>query len=190
LALTQLWLRWTAPELGTLTPKASAHYGASRLAPRRSDWAYLIPLGGFALWQCILWADTGRLPIFESGGENLGVPFVGLAHGIVHYITAFPDVAATLWLGELVVVLVLIASVVKFRHHAPVELQILCAVAVALGLCAATGIWLGDVGFRSLDDIYLLSWVVLLFSPRNLLRWALLCGGAWCLVAVELIRYI
>jgi hypothetical protein len=46
------------------------------------------------------------------------------------------------------------------------------------------------VGFRSLDDIYLLSWVVLLMQPRRVTRLAIVCGGMWCVVAVELIRYI
>jgi hypothetical protein len=190
LAVTTICFRWTGRVSGTLNLSAPAPPGASRLAPRRADLAYVIPVVGFVLWQLALLVDTGNLPIFESGGENLGVPFVGLFHGITHYLGAFPDFAAALWLGELVVIVTLVVSVAMLRKGTPAEFQILWVVSVVLGLCAATGIWLGDVGFRSLDDIYLLSWVVLLFQPKSVWRWAVLCGGAWCLVAVELIRYI
>jgi hypothetical protein len=190
LAVATLGLRWHGSPMDTHSLGQPAPQGGPRLALRRSDLAYVIPLGGFVLWQFVLLAGTGNLPIFESGGENLGVPLIGLWHGIVHYVGAFPDVAATLWLGELVVVSVLVVSAARLRRHTPAELQVMWAVTVALGLCAATGIWLGDVGFRSLDDIYLLSWVVLLFQPGKLAPWAALCGGAWCLVAVELIRYL
>ena len=63
-----------------------------------------------------------------------------------------------------------------------------------LALSTATGIWLGDVGFRSLDDTYLMSWVVLLFRPplRPLAsspgRSSAL--GTWFVVFVELVRSI
>jgi hypothetical protein len=190
LAVTTVWLRGTGRTAGTLGLGAPSPRGSIRLAPRHSDLAFLIPLAGFVLWQFVLLLATGKVPIFESGGENLGPPFIGLYHGIDHYFGVFPDVAAALWLGEFAVLVVLVVSVATQHRHAPSELQVMWAVSVLLGLCAATGIWLGDVGFRSLDDIYLLSWVVLLFHPRKLMPWAALCGGAWCLVAAELIRYI
>ncbi len=86
--------------------------------------------------------------------------------------------------------IVLAAVAAKSLLHVPVELRILWAVAVLLAVFTATGIWLGDVGFRSLDDVYLVSWVVLLLSPVRLTPWAVLCGAAWSAVAVELIRFI
>ena len=55
---------------------------------------------------------------------------------------------------------------------------------------AATGIWLGDVGFRSLDDLYLMGWLVLLYRRGPIWPWAVLCGGAWVTVFVELVRYV
>jgi hypothetical protein len=99
-------------------------------------------------------------------------------------------VAAVIWLVELVVVVMLVVSALAVVSKVPREIGLAWVVSVLLGLCAATGIWLGDVGFRSLDDIYLLSWVVLLMQPRRVTRLAIVCGGMWCVVAVELIRYI
>ena len=189
LAISTLWLRagttTSAPALGL-----SSRHGTSRLALRRSDTAWLIPLGGFVAWQLLLLSATGHLPIYKSGGENLGAPFVGFVHGVAHYGSLFPSVASALWFGELVLLVILVAAALRLRSYAPREFQLLWLVSVVLSICAATGVWLGDVGFRSLDDAYLLSWVVLLFAPRRLTPLVALCAATWVVVAIELIRYI
>jgi hypothetical protein len=198
LALTSLWLRWSGRTAGTLRPAEPAHQAqgalgvqaAQALRPQRSDLCWAIPLAGFALWELVLLLGTGKLPIFESGGQNLGPPLVGLYHGFDHYLSIFPSVASVLWLGELAVMMILIVATARRRAPAPLELQVIWAVSVVLGACAATGIWLGDVGFRSLDDIYLFSWVVLLFHRGRLTPGLVLCGGAWGVVFVELVRYV
>lgn len=66
----------------------------------------------------------------------------------------------------------------------------LWVVSIALIFCAATGIWLGDVGFRSLDDAYIMSWLVLLHRPGRIWPWAALCLAAWVVVFVELVRFV
>ena len=66
----------------------------------------------------------------------------------------------------------------------------LWVVSIALIFCAATGIWLGDVGFRSLDDAYLMSWLVLLHRPGRIWPWAIICLAAWVVVFVELVRFV
>jgi hypothetical protein len=190
LAVATLWVRWGGRATTALSLSPAPSGGATRLALRRSDVAYLIPLGGFLLWQAVLWDATGTVPVFESGGQNLGLPLVGLGRGLAHYLAIFPNVAAVIWLVELVVVVMLVVSALAVVSKVPREIGLAWVVSVLLGLCAATGIWLGDVGFRSLDDIYLLSWVVLLMQPRRVTRLAIVCGGMWCVVAVELIRYI
>jgi hypothetical protein len=59
-----------------------------------------------------------------------------------------------------------------------------------LAVSAASGIWLGDVGFRSLDDVYLFSWLVLLGTSRRLWFYGGLVAATWLVVAVELARFI
>jgi len=59
-----------------------------------------------------------------------------------------------------------------------------------LAVSTARGIWLGDVGFRSLDAVYLFSWLVLLGTSRRLLPLGGMVGLVWLGVAVELILYI
>jgi hypothetical protein len=196
LALVTLFLRLTErPSLlasATTAPSAGPESrGAGRLlAPQRSDLAFLIPLVGFVAWQVVLVVATGRLPIYKSGGENLALPFVGLYHGAVHYFSIFPNVASALWIGELFVLILLSAGAAVFIRTAPSEFRWMWGVSVVLALCAAVGIWLGDVGFRSLDDAYLFSWVVLIYRPQRIWPGAVICAGVWCAVAVELIRYI
>jgi hypothetical protein len=161
-----------------------------RLKPRRSDLAFYIPIAGFVLWQVILWRATGSLPIYKSGGENLGIPLVGLFHGATHYFSLFPSVASRVWLGELGILILVVVGAAMSLGAAPVEFRFLWVVSVLLALSAATGIWLGDVGFRSLDDAYLMSWLVLLYRRQAIWPWAIICGGTWLVVFVELVRYI
>jgi hypothetical protein len=191
LALSTICLRWQGrPTL--LSPAAPARW--SNLRPQRSDVAYLVPLAGFVAWEGVLLAATGKLPIFKSGGENLGPPFLGLYRGLVHYAHLFPDRASLFWLGELGLLAVVALGAAISLRTAPFEFRVLWGFSVLLALSTATGIWLGDVGFRSLDDTYLMSWVVLLFRPPlrplGLKPWTVLCAGTWAVVFVELVRSI
>jgi hypothetical protein len=206
LALVAIWGRLFQPErelLGAGVGAGSGGHGAEslpvpaapsptakRLTPRRTDLVFAIPLVGFVAWELLLLAVTGHLPIYKSGGENLAFPFVGLVHGFRHYFSIFPTVSSALWFGELAVLILLGIGAARSIRTAPVEFRWLWIVSTLLGLCAATGIWLGDVGFRSLDDTYLMGWVVLLYRPQRIWTWAVLCAGAWFVVFVELVRYI
>ena len=164
-----------------------------RLAPRRSELAVAIPLLGFVVWELVLWGATGKLPIYKSGQENLGTPLVGLFRGVAHYVPRLFTTASDLWVGELGILLLVVAVALLLLRAAPLEFRALLAVAVLLLLGTATGIWLGDVGFRSLDDAYLMSWLVLLYTRRPV--WpqavlAVLCAVAWGAVFYELVRFI
>jgi hypothetical protein len=91
------------------------------------------------------------------------------------------------------ILLLVVAVALLLLRAAPLEFRALLAVAVLLLLATATGIWLGDVGFRSLDDAYLMSWLVLLYTRRPV--WpqavlAVLCAVAWGAVFYELVRFI
>ena len=180
---------------GASAPWSSSH-GASapgylgQLSPRRSDLAFLIPIAGFIVWQLVLLYATGKLPIYRSGGENLGIPLVGIVRGLSHYLPLFPTTGSALWLGELLVLtFVVVGGAISFRA-APVEFRALWVVSVLLVLTTATGIWLGDVGFRSLDDAYLMSWLLLLYRRGPIWPWALVCAGTWVVVFVELVRFV
>jgi hypothetical protein len=101
-------------------------------------------------------------------------------------------VSSALWAGELALLAVLaVAAGMSIRTTAaPIHERVVWAALVPIAICVAPGIWLGDVGFRSLDDVYLFSWIVLLGTPRR--RWRLggVVGITWLLVAVELVTYL
>jgi hypothetical protein len=190
LAVATLLIRLTQLTSVTTDSELASPIGLGRTNPRRSDLAFIIPLVGFILWQLVLLHATGTLPIYKSGGENLGVPFAGLFRGLGHYASLFPSVASGLWFTELGILIVVAAAAVRSIHLAPIGLRLLWVVSVLLVCCASTGIWMGDVGFRSLDDAYLMSWLVLLYSRKSMWPWALICGGTWLVVFVELVRYV
>jgi hypothetical protein len=88
------------------------------------------------------------------------------------------------------IILIVAAAVSVRRSSIPIHEQLAWAAVVVLAISTARGIWLGDVGFRSLDDVYLFSWLVLLGSSRRLGYLGGLVGLVWLGVAVELIRYV
>jgi hypothetical protein len=205
LALVAIWERFApvrsrSVPAGALVPSSSSSSSSTtlafspgtlaRLTPRRSDLPFLIPLGGFVIWQIVLLHATGKLPIYKSGGENLGVPLVGLLHGFSHYLSLLPSTASLLWFAELGVLLLVTIGAAISLPAAPIELRALWVVSVLLVLSTAKGIWLGDVGFRSLDDCYLTGWILLLYRRQPIWPWAVICVGTWIVVFVELVRYI
>jgi FtsH-binding integral membrane protein len=157
-----------------------------------TDVTWALPLIGFAGWQvAVLWA-TGRLPLSASGQANLSQPFTGLGDGLRHYLSHPLHVASLLWIGELTVlfVIVIAASASIRSSSVPRHERLAWAAFVLLTICLSPSIWRGDVGFRSIDDIYLFSWIVLLGTHRRLWPLAAILGGTWCVVAIELIKFV
>jgi hypothetical protein len=110
--------------------------------------------------------------------------------GLSHYLRLLPSTASLLWLGEFCLLALVAVGAATSLRTAPVEIRAFWIVSLGLALTAANGIWLGDVGFRSLDDLYLMGWLVLLYRPKPIWPWAVVCGGAWVVVFVELVRYV
>lgn len=72
----------------------------------------------------------------------------------------------------------------------PLHERLLWVGAIVLVLCLAQGIWLGDVGFRSFDDVYLMSWIVVLGTGRRPALLAAVVGLTWVVAAVQLVRFL
>jgi len=130
--------------------------------------------------------------LLTSGQRNLGAPFAGLAQGFGHYMDLFPSRAAVLWFGELFILIVVVAVAALALRTTNARLYERAAWLAygVLALILAPGIWLGDVGFRSLDDLYLFSCIVLLSSKQRLTASGVLVAGGWMVAAVELIRFL
>lgn len=154
--------------------------------------SWILPGAVFMTWQLIARLATGSWPLLTSGQNNLDFPFAGFVQGVRHYLDRLPSTAALLWFGELFVLVVVVVAAALALRTTTARLYERAAW-LAYGVVAATlapGIWLGDVGFRSLDDLYVFSCIVLLSSPRRLTVPAVLVAGSWTVVAVELIRFI
>ena len=168
-----------------------------RLGIKRAEAAtppttWIAPGVSFLAWQLVVRLATGSWPLLTSGQRNLGAPFAGLAQGFGHYVDRSPSTAAALWFGELFVLVVVVvgaALALRYDDRSPVRASdMACLRGVALIL--APGIWLGDVGFRSLDDLYVFSCIVLLVSKQRLTIPVVLVAGGWLVVAVELVRFV
>lgn len=156
------------------------------------DAAWIVPLVGFASWQAVVFSVTGHAPLLSSGQANLGPPFTGVVDGLRFHFEAMPSRASIIWFAELAVLIILVAAaaVSVRRSSIPIHEQLAWVAVLVLAISTARGIWLGDVGFRSLDDIYLFSWLVLLGSSRRLGYLGGLVALVWLGVAIELIRYV
>jgi hypothetical protein len=153
---------------------------------------WIIPVLVFVGWQVLVHHSTGTFPLLSSGQHNFGPPFVGFAKGFNHYVHALPSVASALWFGELVLLLIVVGTVISRFHFTPdrAHEQLAWLAFLVLAVCLASGIWLGDVGFRSLDDLWIMSSMLLLTFPRRLVLLAPLVTAAMMAVFVELVLYL
>jgi hypothetical protein len=156
------------------------------------DVTWILPVLAFAGWQLVARARIGAFPLRVSGQANLGVPLAGLLRGAEYYIGRLPKTASLLWGGELIVLAVVgvFAATVFTSTRALLHERLAWIGYGVLSLSAAKGIWLGDVGFRRLDEFFLFSCVLLLFSSRRLPVPAALVAITWVVVSVELVLYI
>lgn len=180
--------------------------------------AWVVPAAVFVGWQLAVVALTGHSPLKRSGSANLAPPLVGLVHGLAHYLPELPTPAADIWTVEVLALgaLSALAALCLRRSQVPVWEKLLWVGSLLVVLCVAKGIWLGNVGLRSFDDLYLMSWLVLLGTPGTRraptvapspgsspgssarLGWwpaltrllALGCGLVWLGVFVQLVRFI
>ena len=137
-----------------------------RLPPGRADAVWIVPGVAYVAWQSVAVGASGKFPLISSSGHNLTLPFTGFVPALGHYVARLPSTASLLWCGELaVLVIVTVATAVTVgRGLVPrYELWAWCAFILELAV-AARGIWFGDVGFRSFDDLYLFGWI-LMFPP-------------------------
>jgi hypothetical protein len=192
IALARLW-GWVRAARGR-RPRAftEASGDLTRTGPGWEDAPWLVPAVVFVAYQGVAWARTGSISVLSSDRANRGAPFAGLVDGIRHYVAALPQHDAVIWWGELFVLVVVVVGAAWCLGTSRVLLhERLAWVGYAvLAVLLQRDIWQGDVGLRSLDDLFLFSGIVLLHSRRRLGVPAALVGLTWGAVFVELIRTI
>ena len=182
-------LQWARSAAGASPPRRALCPRSGRSGPSTLDLAWVVPLLAFVAWEGAVDARTGRLPLTASQASNVGAPFVGFARGFAHYLHLLPAGAALLWFAELtLLVLVGAMAAMSYRGSEAFLHERLAWLGYGLlTIALAPSIWLGDVGFRSLVEFYLFSWLLLLCSRRRLGVPAGLLAVAWLVVCMELV---
>lgn len=192
-------LKFVAPRFGLrLGPgapgasRADQPGASSHRPPRYPDLAWALPFAAFVAWQLVLRAGTGSFPALTSGGNNSTIPLVGAYDGILYHLHRMGQISTLIWFVELVALLgmTVLAATSAGTGGAPWHERIAWAAFALLALSLAKGIWTGDAGFRSFDDLYLMSALLVLSSSQDARLPALAIGTVWGAVAVELLAFI
>ncbi|MGH3187579.1 MAG: hypothetical protein ACRDPY_12030 [Streptosporangiaceae bacterium] len=151
-----------------------------RVRPGRDDLPWLVPTAAFVIWQVVVKAVTGSLPILSDGGRNAGAPFIAplealkanLSHINVHQFDQY-DV----WLLEIVILAAFtIAALLCLRATSVPVYERLAFVLYLVEICIVTpNTWNSlDADLRSFIEVYLLAAIILLGTARRYF-------GAWLL---------
>lgn len=160
--------------------------------PGIPDVVWIVPTLVFAAWEVAVERTVGTFPVLASASSNRGAPFTGIVHAVGHYAALLPNHAALTWFGELAVlaVVALSAAFAFPRSRALLHEKLAWIGYVVLSLSLSDNIWLGDVGFRSLNEVFLFSVILLLCSPRRVRVQSVLVGLTWAAVFVQLARVV
>ncbi|MCQ4079556.1 hypothetical protein NGB36_02800 [Streptomyces sp. RB6PN25] len=167
-----------------------------RIRPGRQDLVWIAPAAAFVAWQLVISQRTGALPLFSDGSRNTGLPFGALVHTIgydVGHLTfghlGLADIslleAATIGVFVIAALLSLRATTVPVHERLAFVLY-----AIEAGI-ASNEIWSTSFGeLRPFLDVYLLSLIVLLGTPRLRRRLGALAACALPALAVVVRRRI
>jgi hypothetical protein len=144
-----------------------------RLRPGRDDLAWVVPTAAFAAWQVVVKAATGSFPLLADGGRNAGTPFVApleaLKHNLPH-LNAHLFGQYDVWFLELAVLafFAITALLSLWMTSAPVH-ERLALILYLVEICIVTpSTWNSlDADLRSFIEVYLLSVIILLGTPRR-----------------------
>jgi hypothetical protein len=141
--------------------------------PGRDDLAWAIPTAVFVVWEVVVKAATGSIPLLADGGRNAGTPFIAplqafksnLAHINTHQFDQYD-----LWFLEIAILaLFALAALASLRStSAPVH-ERLAFVLYLVEICVVTpSTWSSlDADLRSFIEVYLLAVIILLGTPRR-----------------------
>jgi hypothetical protein len=139
--------------------------------PSRDDLVWVVPGVVFVVWQIVVKAVTGSIPLRSDGGRNAGTPFVApvkaLWHNLHHLNTHHFD-QYDVWLLELaILVLFSLAALISMRStSAPVH-ERLAFILYLVEICVVTpSTWNSlDADLRTFIEVYLLAVIIVLGTP-------------------------
>jgi hypothetical protein len=153
---------------------------------------FAIPISGYVIWQALLWARWGELPLARGSGLDISVPLLGLAKNIPSWPTTDAKQAAFHYiLAIAIAVFFFVVCRDLFRSRAPGFIRFSAASALVLSLLLSEAIWLHHWGFlRAFSEPYLLGSLVLFGTDRVRLD-RLMVGSCalWVAIAVNLVAH-
>ncbi|MGC8464561.1 MAG: AZOBR_p60025 family cell surface glycopolymer formation protein [Acidimicrobiales bacterium] len=150
-----------------------------------------VPSVVFLSYQVFLHAQLHHTVLKSDFSANLGLPIVALVRGIVQRAGAF-NLANALWSLQFIALLLLVVVVARSlrRIEAPLFLKLSFVFLLVLFLSLSSEIWANDADLRSLDQLWILAWYLLLLGrKRGLARWSPMVV-VWGLTALQLIVFI
>jgi hypothetical protein len=139
--------------------------------PSRPDAAWILPLAAFAAWQLIVHQVVGAYPYATDTSSNGAAPLTGIIDGFrghVHQVTG-GSAAADIWILEVAVLaLFVVAAARSFASTEVSATERLAFVGYVLQMFVLSpSIWSGSADLRSLDEVFLLSLMVVLGTRRR-----------------------
>jgi hypothetical protein len=145
----------------------------------RADLVWTVPVLVLALWQVVVRADAGFVPVFSSAGAgDIGAPFVGFFTSIPGWFSphgAHQLAKGALFVVQTAAVIALVALVWRNRRAAqPVELALVGVFVLLLVLETKQG-WAAPFDARYGALPMVVGWNQLIESPnRSLAKWGVL----------------
>ena len=178
--------------LAILVAAALPNIGAGRGASatrRRQAVVALTAIVSFVLWQLLVAARTGELPVLSSAGNNLELPFAGLLGTLDAFLPPIDSGVALRVVTLSLLVLVGLAAGLGARR-APAVLMWAWLGALAVVAVSSDFVWAGATGFaRASSEAVVVGVLVAGAGTTRLsqaLRWALVVAmpAVWGLTLV------
>lgn len=166
--------------------------GAARSAIRerwKSAVVALTAIASFVLWQLVVAARMGRVPVLSSAGNNLQLPFAGLLGARDAFLPPIDSGVALRVVTLSLIVLVALAAGLRARR-APTVLTLGWLSALAVVTVSSEFVWAGATGFaRASSEAVVLGVIVAgagTTRSSRALRWALVVAmpAVWGLTLV------
>jgi hypothetical protein len=150
--------------------------------------AWFLPAVVFAGWQLTVRIVTGEVPLLGDRKQNISMPFVAVYNALRQNLSALPGHAAVIWFGEcgVLAIIVVVAAFTLKTTAAPIRERLAWLLAVVVALSLSSAVWGQSYDeLRTFGDLYVLSWLLLLSSTKNLRAPAALVALSWIVLAVR-----
>ena len=158
-----------------------------------ADAMWLVPALAFITWQAVVVAATGSLASESGVGPHTGFPFRGFVESVFHWMSSLDDsprlfVENGLYIVEAALLMTLVG--VALRAHVPRSdawAKWMVISLVALAVLLTRQVWDNHADLRTLTDLFVLSWIVLiLWSRSTVIYWTALLQTSALVVAAAL----